>query len=173
MLHVIKIENPSHKFRRMKEMYVRNVAKDKFPRPCECNVDGMQKKRSQGRCVYVVRYIAQSMRSKVQPVKQLEEREQTPLERSKRRRVEQDIKVSRGVKRLDDASAFVGREDNLCTGSKREVRKVCAVGKRQNSERQSVSKSMFQEGVIERKMQQVKETHSAGRAHPSCYAIPT
>lgn len=123
--------------------------------------------------MYVIRHIAQLMRSRVQLVKELDEREQTPLERSKRRRAEQDIKVSRSVKRLDDASAFVGREENLFTESKREVPKACAVGEGQNSKRQSLSKSMFQEGVIERKMQRVKETHAVDRAHPSCYAIPT
>lgn len=71
--------------------------------------------------MYVIRYAAQPMRCNVQLTDELEEREQTPLERSKRRHAEQDIKVSRSVKRLDDASAFVGREENLFTESKREV----------------------------------------------------
>jgi hypothetical protein len=63
--------------------------------------------------VYVIRYAAQSRQSNVQLVNGLEEREQTPLERSKRRRAGQDIKASRSVRRLDGASAFVGREENL------------------------------------------------------------
>jgi hypothetical protein len=85
------------------------------------------------------------------------------------------LRLSRSVKRLDDASAFVGREENLLTESKREVRKAyaCRGGKTEQQRAQSVSKSMFQEGAIERKMQRVKETHSVDRVHPSCYAIPT
>ena len=110
----------------------------------------------------------------IQLVDEKEEREQTPLERSKRRRAEQDIKVSRSVKRLDDASAFVGRDENLFYRiEKRRSKGVCRGRKTEQQRAQSVSKSMFQEGVIERKMQRVKETTSVDRVHPSCYAIPT
>ena len=71
--------------------------------------------------MYVIRYAAQPMRCNVQLTDELGEREQTPLERSKRRRAEQDIKVSRSVKKLDNAGAFVRHEENLFTESKREV----------------------------------------------------
>ena len=123
--------------------------------------------------MYVIRYAAQPMRCNVQLTDELEEREQTPLERSKRRRAEQDIKVSRSVKRLDDASAFVGREENLFTESKREVGKVCAVGEDRTAKSAKCIQKHVQKGAIERKMQRVMETHSVDRVHPSCYAIPT
>jgi hypothetical protein len=89
-------------------MYVCNIAREKFPRLCECNV---MQKGSQGRCVYVIRYVA-SVDVEQCPTgrdiggKVRKERDQTPLKRSKRRRAEQDIKVFRSVEKVRRRKCF-------------------------------------------------------------------